>query len=224
MRPVQIGDVESYLALTAKRYNNAKVLVDPWQAAGMIQRLQAQGVRCKQFPFTATSTGRIGQALHLALRNRLLWLPDDEELLTELARVRLRETGIGQARLDHDSGDHDDHAVALAIIVAELIGNEHTSGGRQWLEALAPPCPNRECRAPNAKGSFVCRICGTHIEPTEDLAPYVPEPVAAQPWTPWSPVAAQGDPRTVARTVATLEFLRDYEQQDHWSSWFHRRS
>lgn len=30
LRPVQIGEVESYLALTAKRYNNAKCLVDPW--------------------------------------------------------------------------------------------------------------------------------------------------------------------------------------------------
>lgn len=67
--------------------------------------------------------------MHLALRNHLLWLPNDDELLSELGRVRLRETGIGQARLDHDSGDHDDQAVALAIIVAELIGNVPRPGG-----------------------------------------------------------------------------------------------
>ena len=39
LSPVQIGDVERNLALTAARYNRAKVYADPWQAAGMIQRL-----------------------------------------------------------------------------------------------------------------------------------------------------------------------------------------
>jgi hypothetical protein len=131
LKPVNIGEVEAYLSLTSKRYNRAKILADPWQAAGMIQRLAAQGVRCEPYPFTSSSTGRIGQALHLALRNHLLWLPDDDELLSELARVRLRETGIGQARLDHDSGDHDDQAVAIAIIVAELLGTVKSGFARE---------------------------------------------------------------------------------------------
>ena len=48
-RPVQIGEIEIHLALTAKRYNNAKVLCDPWQASYLIQRLPAQGVRCEAF-------------------------------------------------------------------------------------------------------------------------------------------------------------------------------
>jgi phage terminase large subunit-like protein len=221
-RPVQIEEVESYLALTAKRYSNARILADPWQAAGMIQRLQAQGVRCEQFPFTSTSTGRIGQALHLALRNRLLSLPADEELLSELGRVRLRETGIGQARLDHDSGDHDDQAVAIAIIVAELIGNARSPGGAEWLMSLAPPCTNMECRTPNVRGSLVCRICQTPIEPTAEPAPYVPEPIAAQLWSPWSPVgeSVQAPPGQ----AQTLQFLKQYEHQNDLSNWFQRRS
>ena len=84
LNPVQLSDVESYLALTSARYNRAKVYADPWQAAGMIQRLQAQGVRCEQWPFTTTSTGRLGQSLHLALKNGLIWLPKDDDLLDEL--------------------------------------------------------------------------------------------------------------------------------------------
>jgi hypothetical protein len=215
LRPVQFGEVESYLALTAKRFNNAKCLVDPWQAAGLIQRLQAQGVRCEQFPFTATSTGCIGQALHLALRNHLPWIPNDDELLSELGRVRLCETGIGQARLDHD-----DQAVALAIIVAELIGNVQTWAGKQRLEGSAPPCPNVECQAPNVQGSVKCRVCGTTIEPTEEPAPYGPEPVAAKPWSPWSPMP-QG--RADPRTVATVQFVQDV-QRASWGSFLNRRS
>jgi hypothetical protein len=178
-------------------------------------------VRCEQFPFTTTSTGRIGQALHLALRNHLLWLPNDEELLSELGRVRLRETGIGQARLDHDNGDHDDQAVAIAIIVAKLIANAQTSAGRIWLESLAPPCPNMECQAPNVRGSLKCRICGTRITPTQEPLTHVAEPVAAQPWSLWSEIPpGREDPRT----VATLDFLRKYQRTHHWSSWFQHRS
>ncbi len=219
---MQIGEVEAYLVLTAARYNRAKILCDPWQASGMIQRLQAQGVRCEQFPFTATSTGRIGQALHLALRNHLLWLPNDDELLSELGRVRLRETGIGQARLDHDSGDHDDQAVALAIIVAELIGNVQSSAAKLWLEGLAPPCPNVACQVPNERGSLRCRVCGTDIAPAEPEPAYVPEATAAQPWSPWSPFtdSVQAPPGQ----AQTLQMLREYGNRDHWSNYFQRRS
>lgn len=211
-RPVQIGEVEAYLSLTSQRYNRAKVLADPWQAAGMIQRLKSQGVSCAPFPFTSSSTGRIGQALHLALRNRLLWLPNDPDLLAELARVRLRETGIGQARLDHDSGDHDDQAVAIAIIVAELIGNAKTSGGREWLESLAPLCA--QCNTPNLKGSTACHKCGAPIAQVEEAAPYEPEtPLYPQPqsqrWSPWSPIS---DRPANGQTAAALQVVEEFHR------------
>ena len=220
-QPVQIGDVEAYLALTAHRFNNAKVLADPWQAAGMIQRLQAQGVRVEQFPFTTTSTGRLGQALHMALKNHMLWLPNDEDLLTELSRVRLKETGIGQARLDHDSGQHDDQAVTIAIIVAELIGNAKRSVARDWLESLSPI--HLPCGMPNHRDSTRCSRCHEPLTPMDDepAAPYVPEPVpSAQPWSPWSPI-----PDTLPenrQTVAAMNAVQEFgnQGQQHWSSYF----
>jgi hypothetical protein len=179
LRPVQIGEVEAYIALTAKRYNNARVIADPWQAAGMIQRLKAQGVRCEPFPFTITSTGRIGQALHLALRNHLLWIPDDEELLSELARVRLRETGIGQARLDHDSGDHDDQAVALAMLCGELIGNAQPSGLAAFFEREHPM---HTCGMPNPRSATKCSKCDEQLTPPPEPEPSDDEMAAVAPW------------------------------------------
>jgi phage terminase large subunit-like protein len=205
--PVQISDVESYLALTAKRYNNAKILADPWQAAGMIQRLKAQGVLCLPFPFTVTSTGRIGQSLHLALRNHLIWLPNDEELLSELARVRLRETGIGQARLDHDSGDHDDQAVALAILTAELIGNARAPGAKEWLESQAQTCAH--CAMPNDLQATVCTRCQTPLTPVavqEAEVISITQPSQPVPWSPWSPIP-QGVENP--QTRAALEMLQE---------------
>ena len=209
-KPVQLAEIEAYLCLISERYNRAKILADPWQAAGLLQRLKSQGVRAEQFPFTTTSTGRIGQALHLALRNRLLWIPNDADLLAELARVRLRETGIGTARLDHDSDGHDDQAVAIAIIVAELVGNVKTSGGREWLESLAPLCS--VCDAPNHQGSTQCQKCGAPIAPVEGVAPYVPEPTPSQSqqWSPWSQIPERpGDPQT----TAALQLLNEMNRQ-----------
>ena len=58
--------------------------------------------------------------LHLLLREHRLALPDDAELLEELATVRLRESTPGVYRLDHDASGHDDRAVSLALAALAL--------------------------------------------------------------------------------------------------------
>jgi hypothetical protein len=213
LRPVQISEVEAYLALTAKRYNNAKILADPWQAAGMIQRLQAQGVRCEAFPFTTTSTGRIGQSLHLALRNRLLSLPNDDDLLSELGRVRLRETGIGQARLDHDSGDHDDQAVAIAIIVSELIGKTRSWGLAEWMEHEHP---RHTCGQMNPRDATECSKCHeamTPPEPQDNAATGTGETVQV-PWSPWGYIPDRAANPNTAAAMRVLELAKESHQQE----------
>lgn len=65
--------------------------------------------------FSAQSNAKVALNLHRLVRERRLLLPDDPELLDELANVRLRETSPGVYRLDHEVGAHDDGAVALGI-------------------------------------------------------------------------------------------------------------
>jgi hypothetical protein len=55
-------------------------------------------VSMEEFTFSSASVGRLASTLHLLLRNRRLALPDDPELLEELANVRLRETSPGVIR------------------------------------------------------------------------------------------------------------------------------
>lgn len=123
LRPVRIQAVEEWLEQASRQYHHAPIHLDPWQAAGVQQRLSARGIRAKEFTFSATSVGRLGSALHLALRNRLISLPADEDLRTELGRVRLRETSPGTVRLDHDAGEHDDQAVAIGMACVLLQGD-----------------------------------------------------------------------------------------------------
>jgi phage terminase large subunit-like protein len=117
--PVRLDEVEEWLYAAAKAYR-APLLYDPFQAALLTQRLKARGVRVQDFTFSSSSVGRLAVALFNALREHALDLPDDEALIDELANIRLRETTPGVVRLDHDSGQHDDRAIALSLAISHL--------------------------------------------------------------------------------------------------------
>jgi len=118
--PVQLDEVEGWLQEAARTYNKAKIVADPWQSVGLLQRLKAKGIRCEEYPFTAQSVGRLASTLFGLLRDRRLSLIDDDELIDELRNVRLIERGPGQFRLDHAAGQHDDRAVSLALAAQHL--------------------------------------------------------------------------------------------------------
>jgi phage terminase large subunit-like protein len=118
--PVDLSEVESWVAEAVAEYNGARVHADPFQAALMIQRLRARQVRITPHQFTVRSNAEIALTLHNLLREHHLVLPDDPQLREELANVRLRETSPGVFRLDHDEGRHDDRAVALGIAAYHL--------------------------------------------------------------------------------------------------------
>lgn len=120
-KTVRLADVGNWLLEASRRYNGAKIIFDPWQAIDLSQRLQSRFVNVQEFTFSATSVGKLGSTLHLLLRNRQLALPADADLHSELSNVRLRETTPGVLRLDHDEGQHDDRAIALALAAHDLI-------------------------------------------------------------------------------------------------------
>jgi len=142
-REVSLETVETLVLEAHRSYGRARVRIDPWQAIGLAQRLRARGVTVEEYPYTATSVGRLASTLHLLLRDRLLALPDDEELIAELSRVRLRESSVGVLRLDHDDGEHDDRAQALALAALALV--ERGAPGRG---SLANPATRRMAATP----------------------------------------------------------------------------
>ncbi len=125
--PVRLSEVEAWVLQAASSFK-AKVVFDPFQAVGMMQRLQERRVQVEEFTFSSASVGRLASTLHLLLRDRALALPDDPELLDELANVRLRETSPGVFRMDHDPDRHDDRAIALAMAARELLDSAPSFG------------------------------------------------------------------------------------------------
>jgi hypothetical protein len=150
-RPVQLVDVERWVVEAARTYPGTKVILDPWQAIGLAQRLRSRGVQVEEFTFHPGSVGRLAATLHLLIKNRALDLPDDPELLDELANVRLAETSPGIVRMQHDPDRHDDRAIALALAAHRLLavpvagpGGARVGGTRAIRDALDPnPSPLR---------------------------------------------------------------------------------
>jgi hypothetical protein len=118
--PVRLDDVESYLFEVSRTYPG-RCVVDPFQSVQLSQRLRDRGLSIRDFTFTSQSASKIAVTLHSLIRNTLLAIPDDPELVDELVATKLRETAPGVLRLDHDSTRHDDRAVALALAAHEIV-------------------------------------------------------------------------------------------------------
>jgi hypothetical protein len=129
--PVDLGAVRDALVGRSREYGGADAVVDPHQAVLIAQEARKAGVQVHEFTFSAMSVGRLALALHQAIRNHRVALPDDELLIDELVAVRLRKNTLGVYRLDHDAGQHDDQAIALALGVHWLL--EQDSGAEAWI-------------------------------------------------------------------------------------------
>jgi hypothetical protein len=128
--PVDLAEVRDTLIDRAREYR-ADVVADPHQAILIAQEARQAGVTVHEFAFTAASVGRLALALHQALRNHRIMLPDDDMLTDELTSARLRKNTLGVYRLDHDAGRHDDQAIALALGVHWLA--EAGVSAEQWI-------------------------------------------------------------------------------------------
>ena len=119
--PVDLASVAATVHGLSRYFNRAGVVLDPYQGKLIAQQLAARGVAVTEFTFSAMSVGRLAAALHQAIRQRRIVLPRDEDLLDELATVRLVRNSVGVTRLDHDAGAHDDQAVSVALGVFHLL-------------------------------------------------------------------------------------------------------
>ena len=169
-QPVSLGEVRDTLAALSAEYGRAPVVCDPYQAKLIAEELRRAGTDVHEFAFTATSVGRLALSLHQAIRQHRLELPADEDLTEELTAVRLRKNSLGVYRLDHDAGQHDDQAIALALGVTWLLD---TSGGPQF-PILSP--------APDSPGSArLSNVLGQDVLVTLGSLAYRPDPVN-DPW------------------------------------------
>jgi hypothetical protein len=122
---VDLREVEDTVRRVCREYK-ARLRFDRSQAEQLSQNLQRDGVAVEEFVFSTASTNRLAKALHNALRDHALSLPDDPELISELQTARLVETGPGTLKMVNPAGSHDDVATTVGMAIVHL--TDHPSG------------------------------------------------------------------------------------------------
>jgi len=120
LRPVPLAEVEAYLFDASQKYRGP-IIIDHTQAELLVQNLKRRRVDISTIQQSRDINTSIASTLLVQLRERMLRLPKDPEMRDELLNVRLISGTDGKLRIDHDSGRHDDRAVALALLVHRLV-------------------------------------------------------------------------------------------------------
>jgi phage terminase large subunit-like protein len=119
-KPVEIAQIERAVVDAKRRYSSLRVLADPWQLKGSIQRLSKDGVSISEFTFSAGSIAKLSSLLYELISDATLRVFDDRELEQEILGLQVVQTASGW-RIDHRSGGYSDRAVALGMALSEAV-------------------------------------------------------------------------------------------------------
>jgi len=115
---VDLASVELAVRQAAVSYGG-RVILDPWQAVFMEQRLAAKGIRAESFVFTPENRRKLFGTLLDLIRSGRLRCREHGELRKELLGLNVAETPGGW-KVEHKGGAHDDHVVAVALAAQAL--------------------------------------------------------------------------------------------------------
>lgn len=125
-RKVELEAVEQAIIEAHRRFNLACVGYDPWQAEYLAQRLTKLRVPTEAVQFVPQNLQSMAQTTLETFNERLIDVPDSEDLLADLRKLRIVEKSYG-IRLDSPRGPsgHGDTATGLAVAL-------HTAKRLAW--------------------------------------------------------------------------------------------
>jgi hypothetical protein len=130
-------------------YKMTRVTTDQHCAVPIVEGLAKRSIIAVLKPWTNESKSNSFAALKVGLNTRAISLPDDPALTEELCALEATPTPSGLTRISAISGSHDDRAVAVAAVVAQLTASaatmtsEQIRAARQLLDELATPAGSR---------------------------------------------------------------------------------
>ena len=108
---------------TARRYNNARVIVDSTVVGEPIREdLERDGVFVDDFRFTNKSKKELVEKLSIFIEQKFLWLPPQSLLIDELEAFGYKLSESGNVIYGAPQGLHDDCVISLALAVWGLSG------------------------------------------------------------------------------------------------------
>ena len=118
-RRVDLAEVQAEVQKVCHDYR-APLRFDRMQAEQMVQALIRSGVRTKEFAFNQQTTNDLARRLYVALRDRAIELPGDDEVTEQFVNTRLVENRPGFLKLDNPVGQHDDIPTAVGMCLVAL--------------------------------------------------------------------------------------------------------
>lgn len=116
---ILVDVVEAKLDWVAKTFGPAVLVLDPWQMAGVIQRLRLRH-QVVEFVFSGRSLQELSANLYNLITAGRLRLYPDPALERELLLIDVRLESYGW-RLDHKSGEFSDRVIALGMAALEAV-------------------------------------------------------------------------------------------------------
>jgi phage terminase large subunit-like protein len=116
----------------ADRYTVAEVVFDPWRASTIAVELEERGLTCTAFPQSDSRMIPASAALHRAVVERRLVVPDDPVLSAHAANAVARHGRRGW-RLDRPSRSPGTNIDSLVALVMALDASEHEPAPVQLL-------------------------------------------------------------------------------------------
>jgi len=108
--PVLLADIEEYIHQASENFSGLKVIIDPWQAESIIQRIPS----IERFTFTTANLEALSKNLYSLFHNGLIRFYPHSGLERELLSVNAKQTSYGW-RIDHLSGGYSDIVMALGM-------------------------------------------------------------------------------------------------------------
>jgi len=108
--PVLLADIEEYIHQASENFSGLKVIIDPWQAESIIQRIPS----IERFTFTTANLEALSKNLYSLFHNGLIRFYPHPGLERELLSVNAKQTSYGW-RIDHTSGGYSDIVMALGM-------------------------------------------------------------------------------------------------------------
>lgn len=129
--PLDYDAVEGWILEAARDYR-AHIYGDAYQAVAMAQRIRNCGFAFQLVAISVPTNNKMAVALITTLRSHRLAIPDDPELIDELANLRIVETSPNLFKIEHDPDKHNDRGTAIGLALMALATTE-PAGGRPIL-------------------------------------------------------------------------------------------
>jgi phage terminase large subunit-like protein len=130
--PVALGEVERTIVELSGRFEIARLAVDPFQAVGLIQRLQAAGIPAVEYVQSVPNTTRMGQTLMELIRSQNLVVYPDVDLRQQACNVIAVDTPHGWRLAKEKSSRKIDLIAALSMACVTALEQPVLPPARIW--------------------------------------------------------------------------------------------